>query len=655
MLDECKGDKFFEILALFSSAVLKKVLALREGTDRDDAVARKLATASMLSVDEQRSLLPLAIAHKAALVNVLKRKEQKRKRYMEFQELLDTKAKDMNRRIRECQDAQRTERPSVPQKEADAIKKQLRDNWIGDPKWLDVILHGDDVQAGDAFLHSRFDKVWRMVECGRKLEDVAPEIGLLENLQLRVQEQQERLQKWKAFHAELKTEKLDSKPQTLKVPAVAKEFKFEEHLPYQLPTAKSKESDSKIIKDPVLRLDYQTLLDDMNSELLRVSRSKSIHSIASISRRRTSSSAVACSPARSRKTTRSEALVPEAATSPKRTTRPQAATKKPSLDVIPVLPRPRHVPTAGTPTDSEATLVGLPSTMRSSITVANLIEASHQDNQHIAETDIDSTASTSPPEAPASLSPAVNDLSYAEKQSPPPNSTPPYFTEPHTLLSEPPVFNAEELLAEEIVNAIGNATPSPVKKPQPRMSMSLMERTRMTMARTTSFDPMPEPPLPLPSPQLPEPPTVEPETHRRATLLERTRLSMVAMQSKPRVSLGPRERRQSRQSLFPVNQFDTPRNRKSFELVEEENSAEKTPKEVLFSDKVDYDRVFKSRPKIATSPVFSPPQVSNDDEMGWDEGVTGIDLDDVDRDEDEDGFTGMVEGSPSRRTIKVQR
>jgi hypothetical protein len=655
MLDECKGDKFFEILATFSSAVLKKVLASQEGTDRDDAVAQKLATASMLSVDEQRSLLPLAIAHKAALASVLKRKEQKRRRYMKFQELLDTKAKDINRRIRKCQDAPRPERPAIPQKEADAIKKQLKDNWIGDPKWLDVILYGDNVQAGDAFLHSRFDKVWRMVECGRKLEDVTPEIGLLENLQLRVQEQQKRLQNWKAFHAELKTEKLDLKPHALKVPVVKKDFKFEEHLQYQLPTAKSKETDSKTIQHPVLRLDYQTLLDDMKSELLRVSKSKSIEPIAPMSRRRTSSSTVARSPARSRKNTRSEALVCEAATSPKRTTRSQAATKKSSLDEIPVLPRPRHVPIASTPTDSDATLVGLSSTMRSTVTVANQIQGSQQDNQHNAEIDIKSTASTSPPEAPASVSPAVNDLSDAEKQSPSFNSTPPCFTEPHTLLSEPLEFNTEELLAEEIVNAIGNATPSPVKKPQPRMSMSLMERTRMTMARTTSFDPMPESPLPLPSPQLPEPPTAQPETHRRATLLERTRLSMVAMQSKPRVSLGPKERRKSRHSLFPVNQFDTPRNRKSFELVEEENSAEKTPKEVLFSDKVDYDRVFKSRPKIATSPVFSPPQNSDDDEMGWDEGVTGIDLDDVDRDEDEDGFTGMVEGSPSRRTGKVQR
>jgi hypothetical protein len=194
------------------------------------------------------------------------------------------------------------------------------------------------------------------------------------------------------------------------------------------------------------------------------------------------------------------------------------------------------------------------------------------------------------------------------------------------------------------------------------MSMSLIERTRMSMARTTSFEPVPESPLPDPSPQLPEPSTVEPEPDRRATLLERTRLSMMAMQSKPRMSMAAREKkekRKSRQSLFPVNQFDTPRTRKSFELIEESISKdpERTPKEVLFSDEIDYDRVFKSRPRIATSPIFSPPQMENEEEYGSDndvDGVTGIDLGDVDQDDDEDGFTKTWADSPSRRTAKLR-
>jgi hypothetical protein len=194
MLDECKGEKFYEILAIFSNAALKKVLGAQQSSVRDEAIARKIAVTSTLSARQQQSLLPLAIAHKAALVNILRRKEQKRRRYLEFEALLDRKTEDVNRRIRKSKDTPRAKRPAVPQRDADAIKKQLKDNWIGNQKWLDVMLHGDYVQAGEAWLGSRFDKVWRMVEHGRKLEDVTPEAGLLENLQSRVQEQQDRLE-----------------------------------------------------------------------------------------------------------------------------------------------------------------------------------------------------------------------------------------------------------------------------------------------------------------------------------------------------------------------------------------------------------------------------------------------------------------------------
>ena len=98
-----------------------------------------------------------------------------------------------------------------------------------------------------------------------------------------------------------------------------------------------------------------------------------------------------------------------------------------------------------------------------------------------------------------------------------------------------------------------------------------------------------------------------------------------------------------------MNQFDTPRGRKSIGLIEETRSGEVTPKEELFSDDVDYERIFKSRPRIATSPVFSPPQAEDD----FDEGVTGIDLADVDQSDGEDGEGYDWENSPSKRRSRL--
>ncbi|OAL48096.1 hypothetical protein IQ07DRAFT_682197 [Pyrenochaeta sp. DS3sAY3a] len=651
MLDECKGEKFYELLAIFSAAVLKKVLAERDGNSAMVAVSRKLATAPMLSKREQQSLLPLAIAHKVALTDLLRRKEEKRRRYLEFQRLLDTKSEDINRRIRKCKDTPQAQKPVVSQKEAEALKKQLKDNWIGNQKWLDVMLHGDDVQKEDAFLRSRFDKVWYMVEKGRSLENVVAEAGLLEDLQSRVTEQQDRLQKWKAFHDSLQKEKKADQVTVPKPTAVIKEFVCDDHLKLQLPVSKEKNGNG-VIQRPALRAEYQDILTEMDEELLRISKNRPSQQSAPLSRRRRSSSNNLRSPARSRKNTRSESIS-KGTTSPVRTSKPQPQSRKNSLDQVPALPRPRYVPPVATPLDSDATLVGHTSTLRSALPVSHSEES-------LVEAPIalkpapEPTPPTSDPIVESSPSPFQHDDTVLpDHDSPTTEPMSEYPSEPPVPFFEPPSLTSEEALAEQIISSIGNATPSPVKKPQPRMSLSLMERTRMSMARTTSFEPVPESPD-LPLPQLPEPPTAEPETDRNASLLERTRLSMVAMQSKPRASLAPRERRdkrKSRQSLFPINQFDTPRNRKSFELLEETKGSRHTPKEELFSDEVDYDRVFKSRPRIATSPVFSPQGGAEQDDDGdeeYEDGVTGIDLADVDVD-DEEGFTGAWADSPSRR------
>jgi hypothetical protein len=179
------------------------------------------------------------------------------------------------------------------------------------------------------------------------------------------------------------------------------------------------------------------------------------------------------------------------------------------------------------------------------------------------------------------------------------------------------------------------------------------------MARTTSFEPLPESPdLPvsMAPPLIPEVEEGDEDggRNRMVGLLERTKMSMMAMQTRPRMSKEEREKKDrrsvsgGRQSLFPVNQFDTPRNRKSFELLEQARleSVERTPTEQLFSDEVDYDRVFKSRPRIATSPIFSPGVEQEDGDV---DGVTGIDLGDVDQDDEDDGFTKSWQDSPSQK------
>lgn len=668
MLDECKGDRFFEVLALFSAAVLRKVLASRKHGNRDAAVARRLAMASTLSGDEQRSLLPLAIAHKTALVHVLRRKEEKRRQFAQFAATLDAKAHDINRRTRRCLDTPRAKRPPVPQRDADALKRQLADNWIGDQKWLSIMLHGDHVQAGDAFLSNRFDRVWHMVERGRKLEDAVPEAGLLEDLQLRVQEQQTRLQKWKTFHEELCQHNTRDAPGNEKPPAAAKDFTFDSHSQHQLPSAKDIEH--RTVQRPPLRPSYQNILSDLDSELSRVSQAKPQSALASLRRRRRSSSSAPRSPIRTRGPSYTKPAV-KAPPSPAWHIEPKTLVREPKTLVreqkalfegLSAANSTMHRPSAkATLTDSEATLAGHLSSLRIASPTTHSPSLQRFQPSPIAEpTPVSHLRATSSSPVPSS------DSAQSQPSSEPsPSESPPPFSRSIPTL-DIPALNQEEALADQIINAIGNATPSPVKKHQPRMSMSPVERTRMTLSRTPSFEPVAESHVPA-SPDLPvAPPTVSADgsvgLERSASLLERTRQSMAAMSSRPRRQASVKTAKQRdighMQSGFPVNQFDTPRAVSSLPVQEEEElpSGTRTPREDLLSAAdIDYDRVFKSRPRIATSPIFSPEKYMNyegEEENPYEEEITGIDLGDVDMDDgSDDGFTQTLDASPSKRPV----
>lgn len=688
MLDECKGDKFYEAIALFSAAVLKKVLASRGGNDRNAPVARKLAMVPVLSSDEQRSLLPLAIAHKAALVSVLRRKEEKRRKFTEFEATLESKASDINKRIRRCMDTPRAKRPAVPQREADALKKQLADNWIGNQKWLGVMLHGEQTQAGDAFLSNQFDKVWHMVERGRKLEDAAPEAGLLEDLQSRVQEQQTRLQKWKVFQQELRRGNDETTSARQNLPTAVKELKFDGHTQHQLPSAGRNETG--VVQRPALRPAYSDILTDMDLELSRVSQAKPQpqSALTNLRRRRRSSSSAPRSPIRTRKSSMTKPVV-KALSNPALRAEPKVLVCEPktlvreqkalfeglsaSNSMGPIRRRPSA---KATRIDSNTTLAGQLSDLR---IAAPQSPATRSPVRRRFQTRPEPEPQFEPlPPAVTRLDRAASSSSLPSDDSPAPSQPTP-FSEPSPI-EEPtftverrvpsleiPSLNSEEALADQIINAIGNATPSPVKKSQPRMSMSLVERTRMTLSRTPSFEPVPESPDTLPQ----APPTVLPastddQISNVSTLLERTRLTMAAMSAHPRTSAAAiqedtrEQKRKSRSSLFPVNQFDTQRHRESFGAVEEEKSGTKTPREDLLSGDIDYDRVFKSRPRIATSPIFSPEKYVNNDGDGdedvYEEEITGIDLGDVDQSDDEDdyGFTQTLANSPSKRPGQIR-
>ncbi|KKY16153.1 hypothetical protein UCDDS831_g07245 [Diplodia seriata] len=218
------------------------------------------------------------------------------------------------------------------------------------------------------------------------------------------------------------------------------------------------------------------------------------------------------------------------------------------------------------------------------------------------------------------------------------------------------------------------ASPSPVKQQQEQQYLTLMERTRLTMeGHTTS----PAKAAPSPRPLAPE---EQAKADATAALIERTRQTMLAMAPQQPTS-NPKGRTRSNSTKnagggrgrggsrrrFPSNPWEG--KRKVSPLFEE--WAEKatameleeaglapppgraTPKDKLFEEDVDESSVFKSRPKIAASPLLEPEEddvgAAGDgvSELEYDDGMEEIEEEGEEGEEEEDDETmGAWENSP---------
>jgi len=612
MLDECRDEKFWDVVLLFSTQVCRKGLTGQRGKRDGSALARRLALSGKLGVCERESLLPLAVAHRAALGEVLRRKEVLRGRYREFAGVLRDKSRELDGRAEMCRARQHGGEQLSPSKVVH-IKKQLQENWTGSGAWVDTLLHGDENEQSDVTFKRPFQEVWSELKDGKPRRE-PEQRGLLVELEGRVQEQRTRLQQWKAFHTELQSSKgvrVSSKAPPSKNDSTATYLKFDEHQIIKLgaatdPTAEAYASQSRPSEYAAR---CGAVLDMMHEELA------------------------------------------------------QASSKRPMQPQLMDLPLPSNaLPTPSLPTPSLHKRMAPARTYSDTGAVMNpesvdarpehslrndpLSNSSRSSGEHhMSEPDVTSAGAEeeSTDEEPllSSPTPRVSTTAPSPASSrPTPSRTP----RPGTLrtLSLPlsPRIDSptptpskhtttESRLAAEILSSLGaaSATPLPTKHLRP---LSLAERTRMSIARTASDTSIPQIPSPLDSSSSPangSPPPISPTAqhqayneqlqstfNRRASLLERTRQSMSllpAQEPKLPAQWGAKRRslRQSHGVSFPVNQFETPHKRvASSSLVireEEEGRKSDTPKEKLFDADALYDSVFKSRPKVGLSPPGS--------------------------------------------------
>ncbi|MDI1488722.1 MAG: hypothetical protein OHK93_007998 [Ramalina farinacea] len=203
MFDDCKGEKFLDLLAAFSSLVLRRVVAA--GPEGKGSIAQRLCTADTLAAKETRSLLPLAIAHRASLRGILKKKTELRARYRDFGRVLDLKEKELDLRFDNVVETQVFLDKNVAAEATVArVTKQFSEHWQGDGGYLDIITQGEGKPTKDTLLDRPFSDVWASVNEAETSSDLPNHPGgLLGDLESRVGAQNRRVKQWKAFKAEM--------------------------------------------------------------------------------------------------------------------------------------------------------------------------------------------------------------------------------------------------------------------------------------------------------------------------------------------------------------------------------------------------------------------------------------------------------------------
>ena len=718
-LDECKWEKIGDLLLCFSTLVLKKACIPRERGNRSskarqcrdrmekNAVTRKLVLADAIRAEaEKENLLALTLAHESSLASLLKKRRELKDGYSSFSRILDEKSESISRRDQELGNiATLLEQSSAIKGDHTALERQLNENWLGNSRWLDVIVHGEGRTTDDVLFGMREDQVLRTIGSGEEPGSKAQDIGLVEELERRAVRQEKRLRQWRRFQDRLvSSENGGKRADEILQPDEEGSFpktRFGAHQDIIIGKTRSLEPKTKGQQSEPARA-FRYMSQDMEAQLEQISKSRkhggagwsvprppivwlapasikdqeefikgvSLPSksgqhmpsklprglkTSSVSSRPFSTAAFQASRGKPLKTFASLSINTHPSSDSTRSADSVSVSASTEMtDYFPPLSSATLASLSNTAPSSPLTSIKHRPTLASQSTETTLVALGRDDPSTLTSTSEEFSSSPSDVPSPIEYSGPSNDadqiieelgrLSIAQQGGErllPTERTLLFKSaeeeeeeeeEDDIELPEEtprPRHGRQASIADQILDSVVQDTPSPSKralmyKQHSTKSLGLVERTRLSMAHTNpaiQLESDSEDDLPT-IPALSPPPEASTKLDRRASLLDRTRESMarVSSLSTTKSTRSRKSVRQSRPSLYPINQFGTPSKKSVIDWenagLEGEDQGARTPQEKLFSDDADMASVFKSRPKIALSPVLGP----TDGVAGSDEG-----------------------------------
>lgn len=269
MLDDCKGEKFDELVAVFSTAVLRRVLSV-SASDTPSNPALKLATSPAISPTDYQNLLPLVLAHRVSLGSSGGRQAQLHETCEQFSQFLDNKNDELSQRASLQKSKGATDYSKV---DTAGITRELQANWLGNEEWALALLNGGSHSNTDSILELSFAQTWN---CAKKssLNDLGGRNNsdLVADLETRVLRLRRRLRHWHEYNDSLQNERQSNSNMVGTKPAEPR-VQFRDH------KAMTVASISKAVRQPADRerslkeadrsfiLTVKEAIEDINSKL----------------------------------------------------------------------------------------------------------------------------------------------------------------------------------------------------------------------------------------------------------------------------------------------------------------------------------------------------------------------------------------------------
>ncbi|KAI1800386.1 HAUS augmin-like complex subunit 6 N-terminus-domain-containing protein [Daldinia bambusicola] len=604
MLDECKGERLEEVLAVFSSAVLKKLVAeraLNSGPEYRPTISEKLALENWGYSGDRTELNGLLLAHKASLSSLLAKKNTERAKYRDFEQLLASKEQVIAQRKEKAKAESERSVAETSERTRKEVNKIIKTNWTGNDQWIDSLLYNDTNPRKGGLLGSRFDDIWAGVEQG-KVSDLEDEnTGLLEQLDSRVQMQRARLEKWDNFRKKMFSHM--PPPPTIETRRTTKPknvgLRFTAH--QELNIDKIRVKDKLPLKAAPAQ--YHTIVSNMKAELDTIGKPK-IPDFSSLLGRSSRSLGVRAASYSTKPEEPAEAIsdISEWEDEPEEAPRIEKPIQPTSRNRYRLVP-----PKAGAEAQG-----------RSHAPKASSVDASFSRNKKFFP-----DLSPKPLEQPSFLQEQSLIKAMPQKPESPKLDSIPQIITSHSIVASPEVspspspsdkmmeslspppasVSPTQAIADEILKSMSNASPSPVKKP--RHTLSLAERTRLSMTRGNPFEKEDEGSPPSPTKPAPAQSSSNsntnhlPEKDEYEDLVARTRKSMVGFEAARQKAQLERRRSERKSKMIQ-------RKGEQFPKLEEDNVDNSIVEELIDGGQEDYEAVFRSRPRVQTSPLPSP-------------------------------------------------